>query len=102
MKTLSDEWFILQFLKRWTPEHIRRAVEEDVDLAELAMKHRVVSTPLLKLASKYNHTSVSVGDVLYWLSLRRPDLYSALVADEKGVEWLTRNIESIKNLMGRE
>lgn len=96
---MSDEWFILQFLKNWTANDIRLAIRKNVDLAELMLKHPREVEPLKKIAEKHDPSSVTVGDILYWFSIRRPDLYKAIVADRKGVEWIAKNVSELKKIL---
>jgi len=70
-----------------------------VDLAELMLKHPREAEPLKSIAEKYDPLSVTVGDILYWFSIRRPDLYKAIVEDRKGVEWIVKNATSLKRIL---
>jgi len=99
VKPLSDEWFVLQFLKNWTADDIRLAIKKNVDLAELMLKHPREAEPLKKIAEKHDPSSVTVGDILYWFSIRRPDLYKAIVEDRRGIEWVARNAVNLKRIL---
>lgn len=101
MAPLSDEWFVLRFLKDWTADDVRTAIRKDVDLAQLMLRHPRESGFLRKIAGRHNPSSVTVGDVLYWLSVRRPDLYRAVVEAEggRGVEWIAKNIEGLRRIL---
>ena len=99
VKSLSDEWFILQFLRNWTADDIRLAIRKNVDLAELMLKHPKEAEPIRKIAEKYDPSSVTVGDILYWFSVRRPDLYKAIVEDRRGIEWVAKNAAKLKKIL---
>jgi len=88
VKPLSDEWFLLQFLKDWTANDIRLAIEKDVDLEELILEHPREAKSLKLMAESHDPSAWTLGDILYWFSVRRPDLYRAIVETEKGLEWL--------------
>ncbi len=102
VKTFSDEWAILQFLKRWTPQDIRKAIDGDVDLAALMLGNwtqaKIVST-LAKRNSKNIDGYLSAGNVLYWFSVRRPDLYQEITRDARGPEYINRNFDKVRNIL---
>ncbi len=91
VKPLSDEWFVLKFLEGWTADDIRLAIEKDVDLEELILEHPEEARPLRLTSMGHDPSGWTLGDVLYWFSVRRPDLYTAIVESERGVEWVRRH-----------
>jgi len=99
VRILSDEWFVLQFLKNWTADDIRLAIKKNVDLAELMLKHPREAEPLKKIAEKYDSSSVTVGDILYWFSVRRPDLYKAITESERAIRWIQKNFSSLRKVI---
>lgn len=101
VKPLSEEWFILKFLKRWIADDIRIAIKKDVDLAELFLNNPLESAPFRAMANRNKDlvSSGNVGDVLYWFSVRRPDLYNVIVESEDGINWLTKNAENLKKIL---
>lgn len=101
VKPFSDEWFLLQFLKNWTPDDIRLAIRKNIDLAELMLKHPEKSRPFMNLACKHREAAseVTAGDILVWFSIRRPDLYKAIVEDEAGIKWVIKNTSKLKAIL---
>jgi len=91
VKPFSDEWFILNFLEGWTADDIKLAIEKDVDLEELILNHPKESKPIKILSENYDPSEWTLGDILYWFSVRRPDLYKAIVQSERGIEWLKKH-----------
>lgn len=102
VKTFSDEWAILRFLKRWTPEDMRRAIDGDVDLAELMpgnwAKVRLISG-IVERNREAAQGYLSPENVLYWFSVRRPDLYFEIIRNPAGRLWLTNNFIKIRDAL---
>lgn len=98
----SDEWAILKLLKRWTPQDIKRAIDEDVDLADLLLRHWA-GTGFLRTIARRNSYAVenvlSPDTILYWFSCRRPDLHAEIVGNPRGVPWLIRNFAKIRDIL---
>ena len=100
--SFSDEWAILRLLKRWTPDDIKRAIDEDVDLADLLLQHWA-GTGLVRMIAQRNRGRV--GDylypenILYWFSIRRPDLHSEIVKNPRGKSWLNANFTRIRDIL---
>jgi len=86
VKPLTAEWLALQFLKYWTVEDIQIAIEKKIDLQELIVDNPDEAIPLSGSARLFD-LSWTVGDILFWFSQRRPDLYNAL-ATEEGIQWI--------------
>jgi len=101
VRFLSEEWFFLKFLERWTADDIRKAIASNIDLAELIEKYPLHAKPFKIIAKRHKdkHELVNTGSVLYWFSIHRPDIYKAIVESEKGVEWIARNIEKLKKIL---
>ena len=91
IKPFSDEWFVLKFLEGWTADDLRLAIEKDMDLEELILKHPEEAKPIRLIAEGYDPSGWSLGDILYWFSVRRPDLYKVIVESERGVEWVKKH-----------
>jgi len=56
----------------------------------LILKHPDKAKPLGSFTDLFN-PEWTVGDILYWFSIRRPDLYKALVESEESIKWLTNH-----------
>ena len=91
VKLFSDEWFILNFLEGWTADDLRLAIEKNVDLEKLILEHPREAKPIRLIAEGYDPSEWTLGDVLYWFSARRPDLYRVIVESERGVEWVRKH-----------
>lgn len=62
-----------------------------MDLEELILGHRAEASPISAMASRYDPEPWSVDDILFWFSVRRPDLHVAFVEDKKGAEWIRKH-----------
>jgi len=91
IKPFSDEWFVLKFLEGWTADDLRLAIEKDMDLEELILKHPEEAKPIKLMSEGHDPSGWSLGDILYWFSVRRPDLYKVIVESERGVEWVKKH-----------
>lgn len=80
----------MKFLSEWTADDIRLAIKKDVDLEKIIIRNRDKAKPLGSFVDLFN-PEWKLGDLLYWFSMRRPDLYKALVESEEGIRWLSKN-----------
>lgn len=90
VKSLSDEWAVLQFLKDWRASDIELAVRKDVDLEELILGYPNESKPIGLIAFGYDPSPWTIKEILYWFSIRRPDLYPVL-ATKDGHKWIDKH-----------
>ena len=57
--------------------------------SEMCIRDR--SKPIKIISENYDPSEWTLGDILYWFSVRRPDLYKAIVQSERGIEWLKKH-----------
>ena len=76
----TPQWFLFNFLKAWTPEDLKAAIEKNVQVDLSVFGDYVVD--------------MVVREVLNWFKQYRPDLYQVLSTDE-GIAWLKKNITRI-------
>jgi len=102
IKIFSDEWAVLQFLKKWTPDDIGKAIDEDIDLADLMLKNWA-ATGLLRLIARRNseglRSFLSPENILGWFSCRRPDIHAKIVEKPNGQTYITNNFIKIRDLL---
>ena len=101
VRPLSSEWFLLKFLAKWRPEHIRLAAKRKVDLVKLYSEEghkNPLARLLYELAKKNGGIAehFTPENTLYWLAVRRPDLYRAVVTDEETLKWRTEQMERLR------
>jgi hypothetical protein len=81
VRPFSAEWAALRFLDPWDAGTLEMAIERD---------ERIPLSSLITLAE-----DVIIEQLLDWFASRRPDLYEVL-ATERGVEWLRRNLRTMQ------
>ncbi|MFN3330495.1 MAG: hypothetical protein ACK419_06180 [Pyrinomonadaceae bacterium] len=84
VEPLTPEWACLKFLSDWTAEDIALAIKKDFEI-DLAPFWTYVENIVIK-------------EVLNWFRTYRPDLHGIL-ATERGIEWLKKNIRKIATQM---
>lgn len=91
-------------MKEWTPDDLRLAIKNDIDLASLLQENRDDPTAglLTGITGKYDvagDNRVNVGNVLLWFAEKRPDLYKVLTENEEGIKWITWNMNKLKMIL---
>jgi len=101
---LSDEWSVLQFLKKWTPDDIREAIRSDAKLAQLFVDHRGIANGMGWIARRRGRSDLSpfinLGNILTWFHERRDDLFQAIITEPGGIAWLDRNFNELRQVLG--
>lgn len=100
---MSDEWMILQFLKKWTGEDIRNAIRNSIDLAALFNEHRSLANGVGWIARRNArplNPYLSPDNILFWFKERRPDLFQAIIGEPGGVAWLQTQFTNLRSLLG--
>lgn len=113
MGSYSDkllESFLNGVMKKFTTEHLRRAVREDIDLIEVH-RFRGLSYKQQKMAKTTmdrlfemgrnvaaNHASeeLTLKTVLKWIAKNRLDFFNEIKHDKESLQWLKRQTELIR------
>jgi hypothetical protein len=104
------ESFISGVLSRFTTEHLRQAVHEDVDLIEVhqyrglsVQQQRKAKTTMGKIfemgknvASGRAAEELNLKSVLKWLARHRKDFFNEIKDDRDSLLWLKRQVKIIK------
>lgn len=93
----------MNYIAEWKPDHIRGAIEHNIDLYKLLVDGEGGAQKFLDLKpkdiTKEQVNAVSTEDILLWFAERRPDLYAVIVESAEGIEWLMKNAENIKKIL---
>jgi hypothetical protein len=109
-RLLSEEWLILKAIEDYTGEDVENAIENDVSIVEPIISF-INGNSLPSIIARYFIMKymdlcdqLTADNVLLWLEKRRKDIYSAIINNPRGRDWLTRNMDglrrSLKQLKG--
>jgi len=76
----TPQWFLFNFLKEWTSEDLKIAIEKDVQVDLSFLGDYIID--------------IIIDEVLKWFKEHRYDLYEVLNT-KRGIEWLRKNIARI-------
>jgi hypothetical protein len=107
---LSEEWFLLKALENYTDEDVEKAINNGISIVEPIIRF-LNGASLMSVIARYflmKYSSMldqlTADNVLLWLEKRRKDLYSSIIDNPKGKDWLTKNVDdlrrSLKQLRG--
>jgi hypothetical protein len=109
-RLLSEEWLILKAIEDYTEEDVENAINGDVSIVEPiisfingnSLPSIIARFFIMKYSSMLDQ--LTADNVLLWLEKRRKDIYSVIINNPRGRDWLTGNIDglrrSLKQLRG--
>jgi hypothetical protein len=97
------ETIFLNLIQKYRVEDLRKAINEDVDLAALTCQYAgqlvKVGRVYAKLFGSSEKDDLTAENLIFYMRTKRPDLYNELTLNPKGRPWLKKNIEGFKKVL---